>query len=74
MVKKKEEKKEERKEDKKNDNQKSINNNIRESNVSSSSLDMEKIINQCNENLLGQTQQTGNFQSAAMNSIINQKK
>ena len=72
--KKEEEKKEERKEDKKNDNQKSINNNIRESNVSSSSLDMEKIINQCNENLLGQTQQTGNFQSAAMNSIINQKK
>ena len=71
---KKEEKKEERKEDKKNDNQKSINNNIRESNVSSLSLDMEKIINQCNENLLGQTQQTGNFQSAAMNSIINQKK
>jgi len=71
---KKEEKKEERKEDKKNDNQKSINNNIRESNVSSSSLDMEKIINQCNENLLGQTQQMGGFQSAAINNIINQKK
>ena len=72
--KKKEEKKEEdKKEEKKNENQKSVNdNNFGESNISSSSLDMDRVINQCNENLLGQIHQMGGFQSNAINNIINQ--
>ena len=71
--KKEEEKKEEEKNDEeKKENLRSVDNNIRESNVSSSSLDMEGLINQCNNNVLGQIHQMGGFQSHAINNLINQ--
>ena len=71
---KKEEKKEEedKKEEKKEEVSQSYRGDIKESNISAS-LDMERLMNEGNMNLLEQLQNNGGLQSEALNRILNEK-
>ena len=70
----KEEKKEEedKKEEKKEEVSQSYRGDIKESNISAS-LDMERLMNEGNMNLLEQLQNNGGLQSEALNRILNEK-